>query len=966
MEQLSATNAYEAVFARLDTGFKYDPLTELPDDFEQFFVKLQRRQGQTLQDYMTDFTKSERRLKISHSVELPEKVKAWWFLRRSGITREQRQLILTNVGIQGLAMDEVMKAMSFILGQDSKTEAQHQRWSKHKSDAYYYHDDDLELDWHDDHDTHQLPIFYGAEEVPDEEESWFDDGQDYYDAEQSEAIFDVDEYDEVFATYQDAKSRLNALRTSRGFYPVVVALESQGKGAAPRPKGSGPGFIKKGKNKGKSKGSSKGKGPNPKGRAASAMGKTLCLRCGQPGRWAKNCPQSADKKRRLEEPSPADVNMVMDEAFRLDEEDEIDMESDDRAVQDGGAASVLGSRRAVRRYLRYLLEKGYDIHSIELFQCKKTFTYGNSQRETTDRCLLLPTFFGEQRIDVLTYIIGGEAPLLFGRPLLEELGLTMDYKNKQMKWADGDWEAVDVGKRGEHLLHLGKHLLENMNNEPAKILLPHDFNDHVTGKVDIRELLEEDTDISAVADLQCGNLSPVEARSGATRPEKDGIGDGDGGVETKRLHGHRLRKMIAQAENEVKRLDTVLATSQHLNKEMSKKTVIWEVFAGAGRTSEYLKQYPNVIVETFGLNTGWDFDLAHDRKRFLARLRQECPDELLLSPPCRLWSPLQELNIVKSEQMKQRLIRDRKENHDTLLTMCSIAYLEQQRGGRHATFEHPWTARSWMTKALRQLEDHSFDCYVDQCMYDLKLPSDDGQMHHSRKPTCFRTTKEELAIGLAQECDGSHYHLPIESSYKGQRRSQLAEDYPPKLAETLAYLLQLDDAPFESVTTRIFHGDEVPEEPEEHEEHAEVVAKNKKLQSEVGSRVMQYIQRLHKNLGHPSPKVLTQMLPEIQATEDVLKAAREYECQHCHERRGPGGVPPAAGLTARSFGERLLADIAWIDTDDGRVAVITMMDGSSHEIRGSTHAEERKVQGFGEEHCKRLGQALWHATLPPH
>lgn len=69
---------------RLDSGFRYDPLTELPDDFETFFVKLQRKGGQTLQDYMTDFTKAERRLKNSHQVDLPEKVKAWWFLRKAG------------------------------------------------------------------------------------------------------------------------------------------------------------------------------------------------------------------------------------------------------------------------------------------------------------------------------------------------------------------------------------------------------------------------------------------------------------------------------------------------------------------------------------------------------------------------------------------------------------------------------------------------------------------------------------------------------------------------------------------------------------------------------------------------------------------------------------------------------------------------------------------------------------------
>ena len=460
MEQLAASNAYEAVFARLDSGFRYDPLTELPDDFEQFFVRLQRKQGQTLQDYMTDFTKAERRLKISHSVELPEnKVKAWWFLRRSGITREQRQLILMNVGIQGLAMDEVMKAMSPILGQDSKTDGQHPRRAKNKSDAYYYYDHELETEWHDDQDSRQLPVFYEADESAEDDASWFDDGQDYYEDDKAETVFDVGEYDEVYATCQDAQARLNALRTSRGFYPVVAALDSQAKIVS---------TAKRNRPR-REQGFWQGQGTQPD----SAMGKALCLRC-----WAKNCPQSADKKRRLDEPSQSDVNMVMDEAFKMDEGDESDMESDDKAVQDGGAASVLGSRRAVRRYLRYLLEKGYDIHSIDLYQCQKTFTYGNSQRETTDRCLLLPAFFGGCRIDILSYIIGGEAPLLFGRLLLEKLGLTMGYKNKRMKWADGDWEAVETGKRGGHLLRLGKNLAENMQAEPTQVLLPHDFDDH--------------------------------------------------------------------------------------------------------------------------------------------------------------------------------------------------------------------------------------------------------------------------------------------------------------------------------------------------------------------------------------------------------------------------------------------------------------------------------------------------------
>ena len=44
-------------------AFKPDLMTELPDDFEALFVKLQRKAGQTLQNYQTEFGRVERRLR---------------------------------------------------------------------------------------------------------------------------------------------------------------------------------------------------------------------------------------------------------------------------------------------------------------------------------------------------------------------------------------------------------------------------------------------------------------------------------------------------------------------------------------------------------------------------------------------------------------------------------------------------------------------------------------------------------------------------------------------------------------------------------------------------------------------------------------------------------------------------------------------------------------------------------------
>ena len=340
-----------------------------------------------------------------------------------------------------------------------------------------------------------------------------------------------------------------------------------------------------------------------------------------------------------------------------------------------------------------------------------------------------------------------------------------------------------------------------------------------------------------------------------------------------------------------------------------------------------------------------------------------------MSPMCRLWSPIQELNIAKSEKYKLKLAEDRQYNHDTILTMCSIAFQEQFRGGREATLEHPWLSRAWNTRAFACLEEISHDTYVDQCMYGLQVPDHAGVPGLARKPTCFRTTKASLSEGLTCQCDGSHIHVPIEGNAPGGRsRSSIAEDYPEKLAKKLAYLMQKDPTDDQIFAAEEDEDVEMPEaEPEiESKKYIEVlehdkqhvlpkelfddgagnidpVTSNALLRRQVGKAAMNYVVRLHRNLGHPGSNVLCKMLEEVQATQNVMNAAKDYVCPECFVRQGPAGVPPAAGLTARVFGERLMADTAWIDTDDGRVCVMTLMDQATRYVAIRIMKSERSV-----------------------
>jgi len=120
----------------------------------------------------------------------------------------------------------------------------------------------------------------------------------------------------------------------------------------------------------------------------------------------------------------------------------------------------------------------------------------------------------------------------------------------------------------------------------------------------------------------------------------------------------------------------------------------------------------------------------------------EEPDDVHLSPECRLWSSLQELTASRSEEARQFLINARTVNHDTHLVFVAIVYKIQQRAGRNATIEHPWPSRAWQTKAFLPLV--GFTTYIDQCELDLELPNDDGVVLPVKKPTCLLTTRHNL------------------------------------------------------------------------------------------------------------------------------------------------------------------------------------------------------------------------------
>ncbi len=173
---------------------------------------------------------------------------------------------------------------------------------------------------------------------------------------------------------------------------------------------------------------------------------------------------------------------------------------------------------------------------------------------------------------------------------------------------------------------------------------------------------------------------------------------------------------------------------------------VWEVYSGAGRITQRIEKMrlggANIKGEKFSLATRWDFSKRNDQLRFLRRLRDKEPDEVFLSPDCRVWSSLQELSASLSNKAREDLIAKRQEDHDIHLNFVATIFRYQEKSQQHVHIEHPWISRAWWTKAFQNLK--GMPTYMDQCALGLKLENDQGVILPVKKPTCILTTKYHL------------------------------------------------------------------------------------------------------------------------------------------------------------------------------------------------------------------------------
>ena len=128
------------------------------------------------------------------------------------------------------------------------------------------------------------------------------------------------------------------------------------------------------------------------------------------------------------------------------------------------------------------------------------------------------------------------------------------------------------------------------------------------------------------------------------------------------------------------------------------------VILGVDVVEAYNLEMVRQLAKQFGLTPGasmdltdaYDFTRPEDRRRAWAEVKKTEPFLITGSPPCTLFSNLQELNkhIHRDDDIWLSRFNAEKTNAVVQLRFCSLLYRHQVRQGMHVLHEHPWGASS--------------------------------------------------------------------------------------------------------------------------------------------------------------------------------------------------------------------------------------------------------------------------------
>ena len=346
---------------------------------------------------------------------------------------------------------------------------------------------------------------------------------------------------------------------------------------------------------------------------------------------------------------------------------------------------------------------------------------------------------------------------------------------------------------------------------------------------------------------------------------------------------------------------------------------VLEIFAGAAKITEAYVKHGERVCEPRDLLFGHDLTSKEDLQAVLVDVQRHRPELVFMAPECRHWSQLTRVNFIGEE--RQALLRQLRNAEEPMIRLVDRCMREQLACGRHGIVENPASSQIWEHPIMAKLRQHPsvYEVVYDACAFNAR---DSTGKFFIRKRTRLLVTHPIIAQRLAKRCDGLHDHLPLEGA-----ETRKAAEYPQEFAECVrkavkeavssrpsVHMVGIGEAEEEDEPAEPEAGGEKGDEPGIGEDRLGAKAITfGEAGKKAGNAALASLRRLHQNLGHPSNDDLVRLLRGQNASDQIIRAAKQLRCTTCAQSAKAGIARPAAVPRARHFNADIGIDILYIE-----------------------------------------------------
>ena len=584
-------------------------------------------------------------------------------------------------------------------------------------------------------------------------------------------------------------------------------------------------------------------------------------------------------------------------------------------VVDSGCRKSIIGRETYAEFLDLWTDGG--IAHPKLFNEVNHFRFGNGSKETSLESVKMPVVIGGRSGTIQVALVGGRAPLLISRNALKLLKARINFENGELTvFEDQVTVPLTTNSAGQFTIDLMGPVKDDAKVFDEVMTSTADESQHTIDRSAISEPVAQPAESESVAQPPSPGpemLSPpvskwsrvdkylkwvpltgkqgpgwhqVFRRTVTDLDTNEVIIDQDvDPKKDKRLYFTAIPKSTQTCRTEFwfhpqeavcplecmavhhqRQLHAQVSSLAKTSYSQGSKLLVAEVFSPP-RFAPIAKEFGFAGL-SFDLKNGFDFRKKADRDRVAKLLDERPPELLVLSPPCTHeggWHNLNQYrmdpNVVMQLQLQSRMF---------IKFCCKLFQQQVGKHGKRALFEHPSGARTWSYPEMLQLLKRHHWCKCHMCMFGLRVP---GHNQLIRKSTGLLVSHSDM-LGLGRQCPGkSHPDHSCHEVNAGRCAevgaiSTFAGQYSPMFVESVLQTVPSFAKKLQSLLVVV---------PEMDGLEAEALAASRAdLQCTDDDKIQSALQKVHKNLGHPSNADLVRILKHGGANDRALELARSF------------------------------------------------------------------------------------------